>query len=282
MCTRITRLVFVKSSRSIFNGLIRKAHNWGYRQGIVPEEWHTVFPLCNAKFQSPIDIKTSDVAYDSSLEKFNLEELEKTRDVDMVLCTNHGRSIQVNLQGHDIKVTGGSLPGTYKVEQFHFHWGPNNNVGSEHTYDGKQVTAELHIVMHLDKYSNAGEALKNENGLAVLGYLIDVGSHNKNYDEITDKVKNVQKQDDILPLQSFKLSSLLPSSKCYYRYLGSMTTPPCAPVIWTMFTENIYLSENQLQEFRNLGNTDMDLIHNCRSPRPLDGRIVTSNCNNSS
>lgn len=28
--------------------------------------------------------------------------------------------------------------------------------------------------MHLDKYSNAGEALKNENGLAVLGYLIDV------------------------------------------------------------------------------------------------------------
>lgn len=33
---------------------------------------------------------------------------------------------------------------------------------------------QLHIVMHLDKYSNAGEALKNENGLAVLGYLIDV------------------------------------------------------------------------------------------------------------
>ncbi|CAC5405228.1 CA [Mytilus coruscus] len=282
MCTRISRLVFVKSSRSIFHGLIRKAHSWGYRQGIVPEQWHTLFPLCNGKFQSPIDIKTSDVMYDSSLENFNLEELEKTRDVDMVLCTNHGRSIQVNLQGHDIKVTGGSLPGTYKVEQFHFHWGPNNNVGSEHTYDGKQVTAELHIVMHLDKYSNAGEALKNENGLAVLGYLIDVGSHNKNYDEITDKLKNVQKQEDILPLQSFKLSSLLPPSKCYYRYFGSMTTPPCAPVIWTMFKENIYLSENQLQEFRNLGNTDMDLIHNCRSPRPLDGRIVTSNCNNSS
>ncbi|CAG2199863.1 CA [Mytilus edulis] len=207
---------------------------------------------CNAKFQSPIDIKTSDVVYDSSLENFNLEELEKTRDVDMVCVpTMDVLVIQVNLQGHDIKVTGGSLPGTYKVEQFHFHWGPNNNVGSEHTYDGKQVTAE-------------------------------VGSHNKNYEEITDKVKNVQKQEDILPLQSFKLSSLLPSSKCYYRYLGSMTTPPCAPVIWTMFKENIYLSENQLQEFRNLGNTDMDLIHNCRSPRPLDGRIVTSNCNNAS
>ena len=33
---------------------------------------------------------------------------------------------------------------------------------------------QLHIVMHLDKFANIGEALHQPDGLAVLGYLIDV------------------------------------------------------------------------------------------------------------
>lgn len=52
--------------------------------------------------------------------------------------------------------------------------------------------------------------------------------------------------DDVIKLPSLQLSSLLPSSSHYYRYMGSMTTPPCAPLIWTMFKDFVYLSEKQV------------------------------------
>ena len=51
--------------------------------------------------------------------------------------------VQVDLKGQDVKVTGGRLPGTYIVEQFHFHWGPESHTGSEHTLDGKQFSSEV-------------------------------------------------------------------------------------------------------------------------------------------
>lgn len=280
MNTQTTRILRPKF-KGFWRGLIAKAHEWGYRQGVVPDQWHTLFPSCSGKNQSPIDIKTDKVVYDPDLENFNLKELETVRDVKMVLGTNHGRSVQVDLKGQDVKVTGGRLPGTYIVEQFHFHWGPDSHTGSEHTLDGKQFSSEMHIVMHSDKYKNSGEALHKTNGLAVLGYFIDIGPHNKSYDTITDSLKSIKKSDDSIILPSFCLTSLLPSSDCYYRYHGSQTTPPCASVIWTMFKERIFLSEVQLKKFRSFGDTssaDMDLIHNCRKPQPIDDRIVTTNC----
>lgn len=271
-----------KSVRLLCNEVITRAlYSWGYKKAIVPKEWHTEFPLCSEKDQSPIDIKTDDVVYDPKLKQFDLHELETARDVKMVLGTNLGRSVQVNLMGQNIRVTGGSLPGTYFVEQFHFHWGPNNSVGSEHTINGKVFASELHVVLHLDRYQNINDALNKPNGLAVLGFFIDVGNHNKNYDAITSRLGDVSKIDDSLSLPKFHLTSLFSSTNCYYRYYGRQTTPPCAHVIWTLFREPIYLSENQLKQFRQLGklrSPDMDLIHNCRKTQPLDDRIVTSNC----
>ena len=40
-------------------------------------------------------------------------------------------------------MSGGGLNGVYTTVQFHFHWGANNNVGSEHTVDGKEYAAEV-------------------------------------------------------------------------------------------------------------------------------------------
>lgn len=34
-------------------------------------------------------------------------------------------------------LSGGQLNGTYQILQLHFHWGSNDNIGSEHTIDGK-------------------------------------------------------------------------------------------------------------------------------------------------
>lgn len=61
--------------------------------------------MCKERNQSPVEIVTEDVVYDQKLENFNLEELEKTRDVSMELCTNHGRSGKLHVLSGDVLVS---------------------------------------------------------------------------------------------------------------------------------------------------------------------------------
>lgn len=37
-------------------------------------------------------------------------------------------------------ISGGPLDGSYKFSQLHFHWGPNDSEGSEHTFEGRRYT----------------------------------------------------------------------------------------------------------------------------------------------
>ena len=37
-------------------------------------------------------------------------------------------------------VSGGVLDGQYQLLQLHFHWGSNNSIGSEHTFDGQRYS----------------------------------------------------------------------------------------------------------------------------------------------
>ncbi|XP_046839824.1 carbonic anhydrase 2-like [Xenia sp. Carnegie-2017] len=57
-------------------------------------------------------------------------------------------------------ISGGGLPGTYQLAQFHFHWGNDSTKGSEHTVNGKKYAAELHLVHVNTKYSGLNEAKK--------------------------------------------------------------------------------------------------------------------------
>ena len=41
------------------------------------------------------------------------------------------------------EMTGGGLAGTFRVIQFHFHFGSDGTQGSEHTVDGKRYPAEV-------------------------------------------------------------------------------------------------------------------------------------------
>jgi hypothetical protein len=54
--------------------------------------------------------------------------------------------------------------------------------------------------------------------------------------------------DDHAVLQTFSLDSLFPhDTAVYYRYHGSLTTPPCfESVIWTIFKKHIIISEEQV------------------------------------
>lgn len=74
------------------------------------------------------------------------------------------------------------------------------------------------------------------------------------------------------------VSALLPSDLSrYFRYEGSLTTPPCAQgVIWTVFNQTVRLSAKQLHTLSGSlwGPDDSRLQLNFRATQPLNGRII--------
>ncbi|XP_052073249.1 uncharacterized protein LOC127711298 [Mytilus californianus] len=81
----------------------------------------------------------------------------------------------------------------------------------------------------------------------------------------------------------FSMTSLFPSPHdVYYRYYGSLTTPPChESVIWTIFKSPISISKQQINLFRLLGNRHInkyrDIADNFRPLQALYGRNVFTN-----
>jgi hypothetical protein len=44
------------------------------------------------------------------------------------------------------QVVGGGLPGVFQFDQLHFHWGSEDNRGSEHTIDGVSCSSSCVFV----------------------------------------------------------------------------------------------------------------------------------------
>ena len=95
-----------------------------------------------------------------------------------------------------------------------------------------------------------------------------------------DILKEVQGERKSITLSNhFKLKSFLPrGTGRFYRYNGSLTTPDCNEVvIWTVFKDREYISEDQLQKLRdtmtNIDPTKRDPT-NTRPVQPLHGRTV--------
>ena len=105
-----------------------------------PANWTGVCK--NGTRQSPIDIKSSEAVYDEALGKFELKNYDKQLTLDFTVA-NNGHGMVVSLGGGDYAVSGGGLDGSYKTVQFHLHWGPDENAGSEHEMDGKAYPAEV-------------------------------------------------------------------------------------------------------------------------------------------
>uniref|UniRef100_A0A8D0MYI5 Carbonic anhydrase n=2 Tax=Sus scrofa TaxID=9823 RepID=A0A8D0MYI5_PIG len=231
---------------------------WGYDGEYGPEHWSKVYPIANGNNQSPIDIKTSETKHDTSLKPISVSYNPATAKE----IINVGHSFHVNFEDNDNRsvLKDGPLSESYRLLQFHFHWGKTDDYGSEHLVDGAKYSAELHIVhWNSAKYSSAAEAASHADGLAIIGVLV--------------KGKKA-------PFTNFDPSVLLPSSLDYWTYFGSLTHPPLhESVNWIILKENISISSDQLAQFRSLlsnaeGDKDVPIKHNNRPPQPLKGRIV--------
>lgn len=255
---------------------------WTYRGSLGPSHWHMDYRHCGGVKQSPIDIATNDVIIDTShLKPFVFTGYDSQNgNMSMV---NNGHTVQVDLNTDAARISGGGLPGTFIAEQFHFHWGAVDARGSEHSLNGKHFPMEMHVVHYNQKYGNLSNAMDKEDGLAALGFFFQVGRFNDHFEEIIRHFHQIAHASERVSLFAIPLKMLIPASlSTYYRYEGSLTTPPCyETVIWTLFHEKIEIAEEQLQDFReklfenraNVG-IDIDISDDYRPLQCLNARRV--------
>jgi carbonic anhydrase len=201
---------------------------WSYEGATNPTRWGKItreFAACEiGADQSPIDIRGA-VAGKPMPIAFNYKSSPLT-------LTNNGRSIQVTpTPGSTISIDNSE----YALLQFHFH------TPSEHQIAGKAAPMELHFV-----HRNAAGKL------AVVGVTIDRGKEDPSIAQIWNAIPPTG-QTNTVSNSSIDPSKLLPSSKSYYAYTGSLTTPPCSEgVNWYILTAPITASSEQIREFAKL------------------------------
>ncbi|XP_077470620.1 carbonic anhydrase [Stigmatopora argus] len=254
------------------------SHKWGYGPSNGPDKWEEGYPIANGPRQSPVDIVPKDALFSASLKPLKL----KYDPSNSTGILNNGHSFQVDyLDDVDSStLTGGPISGTYRLKQFHFHWGASDERGSEHTVNGVKFPCELHLVHWNTKYPSFGEAASQADGLAVVGVFLKIGAANPKLQKVLDGLDSIKTKGAQSTFPNFNPESLLPTSLDYWTYDGSLTTPPLLEsVTWIVLKEPISVSPAQMAAFRRLlftgkGEEECCMADNYRPPQPLKGRQV--------
>ncbi|XP_013910933.1 PREDICTED: carbonic anhydrase 14 [Thamnophis sirtalis] len=259
--------------------------HWTYEGSEGQTHWAERFPDCGWQAQSPLDFQTDLVQYDPSLPPIEPEGYRDPGSGSLTL-TNNGHTVQLSLP-ENLHLHG--LPSLYSAAQLHLHWGGSSNSragGSEHLVDGQAFPAELHVVhFNSEKYANLSVAKHQPDGLAVLGIFLEVDSvvENPAYNHILDRLDSILYAEQEVTVAPFSVRELLPAHLGhYYRYSGSLTTPPCyQSVLWTVFRQPARISAAQLEKLQKSlystkrGKTPSKLlVSNFRVPQSLNQRLV--------
>lgn len=215
--------------------------DWDYQN---PKDWASAnqkFQSCAGVNQSPIDIRDTVTA--------NLPPLEFNYHTTAKSVQNIGHTMQIEFnQGASLVLDGQ----TFLLEQFHVHSPSENNI------NGQSYPMELHLVHASDK----GE-------LAVVALMFQYGLENEKLKHIWNSLpKNVGESNQLYSKN--KADSYLPNNLEYYRFNGSLTTPPCSEgVRWVVFKEIQQASSEQIESFMEL------MGHpNNRPIQPIGARLI--------
>lgn len=198
--------------------------HWTYSGEKGPEHWATLTPefsACNGKNQSPINL--------TEFIEAELPPIEFFYQAGGNVISNNGHTVQVKYaDGSSISVDGIQ----FVLQQFHFH------APSENHINGKSYPMEVHLV-HADKSGN----------LAVVALMFEEGKENKALAKLWPLMPDSEGKQNALP-DPFDVRDLLPSDRDYYRFNGSLTTPPCTEgVRWLVLKTPISVSKEQVAVF---------------------------------
>jgi len=215
--------------------------DWNYDQ---PEQWSTLnqkYSACNGLNQSPINIERT--------VKAELEPLKFSYNTMIHIIENKGHTVQVDFaQGGELQLDGE----TFVLKQFHLH------SPSENLIKGKSYPLEIHFV----HANTQGE-------LAVVAMMFAQGTENPMLKRMWNRLPKKQSEKVVLKTPQ-PVNEMLPKNLDYYRFSGSLTTPPCSEgVRWLILKEIQQASATQISEFSKL------MGHpNNRPVQSLNGRVV--------
>lgn len=226
------------------NAEAHKTH-WTYEGKQGPDNWAKLSPefaTCETgRNQSPINIEN---AMRASLKP--LKGIQKFPAKDII---NNGHTVQVNFKQGNMLVLD-SAP--YQMKQVHFH------APSENTINGKSFPLEAHFV-HADAKGN----------LTVIGVMFKEGEASPGLEKLWAQLPD--KEGAPVSLKSRVIpSELIPENRAYYRFSGSLTTPPCSEgVRWLMMKTPMMASKAQIEAFERAVKH-----HNNRPVQALNGRVI--------
>ncbi|MGY4533095.1 carbonic anhydrase [Pseudomonas sp. TE3786] len=218
--------------------------HWSYAGLDGPEHWADLDPAnvaCRAsKSQSPINIDTA------QSQRTPLPPLTFNYNSGSAEVVNNGHTIQVNVPAGNLLNVGDVQAG---LLQFHFH------TPSEEHFDGKAYPMDAHLVHR-----------SADGVLWVVAVQFTEGKENQALKPIFAYLPGTGKNHVVT---AFAPSALLPNDPGYYRFTGSLTTPPCSDgVRWQVLKQPLELSREQIDAFRAL------FPMNARPVQPLNGRVI--------
>lgn len=209
-------------------GAAHAAPHWTYAGETGPERWGQLqpnFKVCQLGLeQTPIDLGDG--------MKGDAAAVSLAYQLLALRIVNNGHTIQVNADPGSSCTIGGVK---YDLLQFHFHH------PSEHLLAGKPFDLECHFVHK----SGTGD-------LAVVGVFFKPGAKNASLQAIFDAMPT-KEGPETRAKGSIDPGALFPKSSGYFRYMGSLTTPPCSEgLTWTVFREPVEASVEQIGQFAKL------------------------------
>lgn len=212
----------------------RGAANWG---ALSPE-----FATCSqGKLQSPIDIRDG--------ARLDLEPIEFSYPPSALRIVDTGHTVQVNVDaGRHIVVMGRR----YDLKQLHFH------KPAEERIDGRSYDMSAHL-LHKDV----------DGRIAMVAVLFEAGEENAFLRRLWPYLPLERGREAYLPEVKLELDRLLPESRTYYTYMGSLTTPPCTEgVLWIVMKTPVPISVEQVAVFSRL------YPMNARPVQASNGRFI--------
>jgi carbonic anhydrase len=199
--------------------------------------------LCESgRRQSPIDIRETS--------RRVLPELDFRYASAPLKLADDGHTVRVRFDKGSALHIGKER---FNLQQFHFHTPGGDRIAGE----------EFPMAAHLLHKSPSGQLL------AVV-VLFRIGRDNALLNTLIPLIPARADGDHIHPLVSVNASALLPATRSYFRYPGSVTAPPCTEgVDWIVLKQPLELSAGQLARYR------ARFADNARAVQPLHQRTVS-------
>ena len=225
--------------------LAEQGAHWGYAGPEGPEHWGQLDPkysICSeGKNQSPVNL--------TGMVESELPPLTVNYKSGGSEILNNGHTVQVNYKpGSNIIVNGKE----FELKQFHFH------APSENTIEGHSYPMEAHFV-HAAK----------DGDLAVIAVMFKAGQKSAELEKAWAHMPGNAGGKGALP-QSVNARILLPHNHDYYRFNGSLTTPPCTEGVWWLVMKyHQSASREQIDKFAHT------MQHpNNRPLQPVNARTI--------